>query len=175
MADTHDPRINYAPKDFDPIKDLPKGFYDLLLPLHRDLTSRQQALVAKRAERLTNAHRGKLPEHLPPSPATASEWHIDLPEWCADQRNQMTGPADDAELTVKMLNSGSPGVMLDVVAGIIEAWRDGYTEVIAAHAGMSRDEVRRTWEEMLTVIRDPAGYFVWRVPVWSGRVPARDA
>jgi len=26
-----------------------------------------------------------------------------------DQRNQMTGPADDAELVVKMLNSGAPG------------------------------------------------------------------
>jgi len=27
---------------------------------------------------------------------------------CADQRNQMTGPADDHELVVKMLNSGAP-------------------------------------------------------------------
>jgi ubiquinone/menaquinone biosynthesis C-methylase UbiE len=59
----------------------------------------------------------------------------------------------------------------DVVAGIIEAWRDGYTAPIATHARMAPDEVRRIWEEMLTVIRDPAGYLVWRVPVWSGRVP----
>lgn len=61
----------------------------------------------------------------------------------------------------------------DVVAGIIEAWRDGYTEVLARHAGMPVSKVRALWEEMLAVIRDPAGYFVWRVPVWSGRVPAR--
>lgn len=138
MADTHDPRINYAPKDFDPIKDLPKGFYDLLLPLHRNFTSRQQALVAKRAERLANAHRGKLPEHLPPSPATASEWHIDLPDWCADQRNQMTGPADDAELTVKMLNSGSPGVMLDVEDSMANYWPNllcGIENIVSALKG----------------------------------------
>jgi malate synthase len=31
-----------------------------------------------------------------------------------DQRNQMTGPADDHELGVKMLNSGAPGVMIDL-------------------------------------------------------------
>ncbi|MGA9445705.1 MAG: hypothetical protein WBV26_04635 [Candidatus Sulfotelmatobacter sp.] len=41
-------------------------------------------------------------------------WKIALPAWCQDQRNQMTGPADDAELCVKMLNSGAPGVMLDL-------------------------------------------------------------
>jgi hypothetical protein len=33
--------------------------------------------------------------------------------------------------------------------------------------------VRERWEELLAVIRDPAGYAVWRVPVWSGRVPRR--
>ena len=43
-----------------------------------------------------------------------SHWRIELPAWCADQRNQMTGPADDVELCVKMLNSGAPGVMLDL-------------------------------------------------------------
>ncbi len=59
----------------------------------------------------------------------------------------------------------------EIVAGIIEAWRDGYTEVLARHAGMPAARVGALWEEMLSVIRDPAGYFVWRVPVWSGRVP----
>ena len=54
------------------------------------------------------------PNKLPASAATAEAWRIELPEWCQDQRNQMTGPADDAELVVKMLNSGAPGVMLDL-------------------------------------------------------------
>lgn len=61
----------------------------------------------------------------------------------------------------------------EVVAGFIEAWRDGYTEVLARHAGVPAARVRELWEEMLAVIRDPGGYFVWRVPVWSGRVPPR--
>ncbi|HET8541547.1 MAG TPA: class I SAM-dependent methyltransferase [Anaeromyxobacter sp.] len=59
----------------------------------------------------------------------------------------------------------------DVVAGIIEAWRDGYTDVLARHAGRTAAEVRETWDELLGLIRDPDGYFVWRVPIWSGRVP----
>jgi NAD(P)-dependent dehydrogenase (short-subunit alcohol dehydrogenase family) len=63
----------------------------------------------------------------------------------------------------------------DVIAGIIEAWRDGYTEVLARHAGTPASKVRGWWEEMLAVIRDPGGYFVWRIPVWSGRVPGGDA
>jgi len=61
----------------------------------------------------------------------------------------------------------------DVFAGIIEAWRDGFSEALAGHAGLAPDEVRARWEELLAVIRDPAGYAVWRVPIWSGRVPVR--
>ncbi len=59
----------------------------------------------------------------------------------------------------------------DVFAGIIEAWRDGYTDLIARSAGMPREEVRAAFDETLAVIRDPGGYAVWRIPIWSGRVP----
>lgn len=140
-----DPRINHAPADFDPVRDLPKGFYDFLLPLHRDFTPRQQALVAKRAQALADAHQGKLPDYLPPSEATEGDWQIELPSWCQnqnegakDQRNQMTGPADDAELIVKMLNSGSPGVMLDVEDSMANYWPNlmcGISNVISALKG----------------------------------------
>src|SRR6202048_852147 len=34
----------------------------------------------------------------------------------------MTGPADEAELVVKMLNSGAPGVMLDLEDSIVNEW-----------------------------------------------------
>ncbi len=61
----------------------------------------------------------------------------------------------------------------DVFAGIIRAWKDGYTDVLATHTGLRADEVRARFEEMLRLIADPAGYVVWRVPVWSGRVPRR--
>lgn len=117
-----DPRMNCAPKDLNPATDFPRGFLDFLLPLHQNFTPRQQQLVAKRAEVLTAAHGGHLPDYLRPSEATPAGWTIELPEWCMDQRNQMTGPADDAELVVKMLNSGAPGVMLDLEDSLANYW-----------------------------------------------------
>jgi len=115
-------RINCAPRSFNPALELPKGFMDFLLPLSRVFTPRQQALAARRAEALTRAHNGQLPGHLPASEATTGDWRIELPEWIQDQRNQMTGPADDAELVVKMLNSGAPGVMLDLEDSMANYW-----------------------------------------------------
>lgn len=41
-------RMNYAPADLNPEKDLPKGFLELLLPLHKQFTPLQQKLAAKR-------------------------------------------------------------------------------------------------------------------------------
>src|SRR5919109_3601258 len=115
--------VNSAPADFDPERDLPAGFLDFLAHLHAALTLRQRALVARREYALAEAHAGKVPSYLPPSLATMNSWKIELPEWCADQRNQMTGPADDAELVVKMLNSGAPGVMLDLEDSTANEWQ----------------------------------------------------
>jgi len=114
--------MNYAPPNLTPEKDLPKGFIDFLLPLHKQFTPRQQKLVAKRAQVLEASHRGQPPNYLPASEATTTNWQIEIPDWCADQRNQMTGPADDAELTVKLLNSGSPAVMLDIEDSTANLW-----------------------------------------------------
>lgn len=130
--------MNSAPAGFDPAKNLPPGFLDFLIPLHRTLTPRQRELIGKRADALRAAHAGKLPNHLPPSEATANAWKIDLPEWCLDQRNQMTGPADDAELVVKMLNSGAPGVMLDLEDSMANYWPNlmqGIDNILAALRG----------------------------------------
>jgi malate synthase len=107
-----DNRMNFASRE--ELAALPHGFLAFLEKFHREFTPRQRGLIAQRGERLIQARAGKLPTHLPPSKATTSDWRIELPAWCADQRNQMTGPADDAELCVKMLNSGAPGVMLDL-------------------------------------------------------------
>ncbi|HVB85535.1 MAG TPA: hypothetical protein VNK23_02580 [Candidatus Dormibacteraeota bacterium] len=114
--------MNCAPANFDPSRDLPKGFIEFLVPLSQKFMLRQCELVRKRAEELAAAHCGRLPDYLPPSRATQREWHIELPEWCQDQRNQMTGPADDTELVVKMLNSGAPGVMLDLEDSMANTW-----------------------------------------------------
>lgn len=130
--------MNVAPAGFDAARDLPKGFLDFILPICEKLTPQQQTFVRKRAAALTAAHQGKLPGYLPPSPATEEDWRIELPEWCQDQRNQMTGPADDAELVVKMLNSGAPGVMLDLEDSVANTWShvmQGVSNSLAALRG----------------------------------------
>src|SRR5436309_3383030 len=142
-----DPRINTTPPDFNLATDLPGGFMDFLLPLHREFTPRQQALATKRREVLANSHKGDLPNHLPPSEATESDWHIVLPDWCIDQRNQMTGPADDAELVVKMLNSGAPGVMLDLEDSMANRWPNlvtGVRNIVSAlHGELTYEDRKR--------------------------------
>ncbi len=64
-----DSRINHAPVGFNAEEDLPKGFYEFLLPLHKEFTPRQQKLAQKRAEVLAASHKGNLPDHLPESEA----------------------------------------------------------------------------------------------------------
>lgn len=133
-----DPRMNWAPPGLDAGRALPQGFLEFLLPLHRQFTPRQQALLARRGEILRQAHTGRLPQYLHPSVASDKEWTIELPEWCADQRNQMTGPADDGELVVKMLNSGAPGVMLDLEDALANEWnqlREGIDNILQALRG----------------------------------------
>jgi malate synthase len=130
--------VNTPPASFDAARDLPAGFLEFLHALHTALTPRQQALLARRDYALRNAHAGKLPNYLPPSVATMQPWRVELPRWCADQRNQMTGPADDADLVVKMLNSGAPGVMLDLEDSTANYWshlKTGIDNVLAALAG----------------------------------------
>jgi malate synthase len=130
--------VNAAPAEFDLASGLPAGFLDFLAPLHAALTLRQRALVARRERALADAHAGKLPNYLPPSVATTNSWRIELPAWCADQRNQMTGPADEAELVVKMLNSGAPGVMLDLEDSNANSWEHticGIENILDALAG----------------------------------------
>ena len=50
----------------------------------------------KRVEVLQRSLEGDKPTHRFPSDTVRNGWRITLPEWCRDQRNQMTGPADDA-------------------------------------------------------------------------------
>lgn len=130
--------MNVAPAGFTITRDLPAGFAEFFLPLHKRFAPEQQRLVEARKERLARALAGGLPDYRPPSEATQTPWRIELPHWCADQRNQMTGPADDAELCVKMLNSGAPGVMLDLEDSMANTWEHlmlGHRNVVAALYG----------------------------------------
>src|SRR5881296_1770215 len=156
--------VNSAPADFDAARDLPEGFLDFLAPLHAALTLRQRALVARRDFALAEAHAGKVPDYLPPSVATTNSWRIELPAWCADQRNQMTGPADDADLVVKMLNSGAPGVMLDLEDSMANQWEhlnQGVDNIVKALRGeLSYFDKKRN----RTVGIQPSKTVVWMRP-----------
>src|SRR5436305_10301202 len=139
--------VNTPPPGFRPVEHLPKGFLDFYLPLHKQFTSRQQELVRKRKQVLDASLSGKKPNHLPPSAAIQSDWKIELPDWCQDQRNQMTGPADDGELVVKMLNSGAPGVMINLEDSMANEWSNlmlGHRNAIEAlHGTLTYDDAKR--------------------------------
>jgi len=60
----------------------------------------------------------------------------------------------------------------ETFARILEAWRDGYVDAIGELTPISSASARAYFEQMIANIRDPRGYAVWMVPVWSARVPA---
>ncbi len=59
----------------------------------------------------------------------------------------------------------------ETFARIIEAWRDGYVEIVAEMTGFAQEQTRGWFEATIAAIRDPNAYSVWMVPVASGRVP----
>ena len=54
----------------------------------------------------------------------------------------------------------------DTFARIWEAWRDGYSDALVA-SGVPRDEVERRFREIIACARDPRGYALWQVPLWT--------
>lgn len=60
----------------------------------------------------------------------------------------------------------------ETFARIWEAWRDGYTDSMVEYCGTTRAELDRRWREMIDCVRDPRGYALWQVPVWTARRPA---
>jgi ubiquinone/menaquinone biosynthesis C-methylase UbiE len=59
----------------------------------------------------------------------------------------------------------------EVFASIWQAWHDGYVEAMVEHVGASREEIEQRWSEMIACARDPRGYALWQVPVWTARKP----
>lgn len=90
-------------------------FYGFLARLESHMLSSQQKNYNRlRIRRVEASQNGIKPQYKNRDDLPKFEWRAPLPEWLVDQRNQMTGPANDAKLCVKMINSHSPGVMLDL-------------------------------------------------------------
>ena len=133
----HIPPMSTAPAGFSIERDLPAGFAAFYRPLHDAFTPRQQAAIEARHRVLQASQAGTKPQYLPPSEAQTG-WRIELPAWVQDQRNQMTGPADDHELGVKMLNSGAPGVMIDLEDSMVNGFArtlQGIDNAVAMYYG----------------------------------------
>src|SRR6478752_1156198 len=170
-------QVNTTPADFNADRDLPEGFVEFLGPLHQKFSARRDELVADRAIVLADSHAGNKPVHRYPGHAVRNGWHIELPEWCQDQRNQMTGPADDAELVVKMLNSGAPGVMLDLEDSTVNDWehqRLGVENVLAALRGTlsyhdkKRDRVAGIQPSATVIGTRPRGLPIRKAEIFEG-------
>lgn len=111
-------KLNVCPVgwEFDP------KFIKFFESLECNFTDRSLRHIRDRKIALARSKSGHLPNYLPACKENQTDWRIELPEWVRDQRNQMTGPADDARLVVKMLNSGSPGVMIDLEDSMANTW-----------------------------------------------------
>ena len=172
-------RMNTAPADFE--QSLPEGFLEFLAPFHQRFSPWQATLLEDRRRALNESLAGNKPAHHFPGPAVRNGWRIELPEWCQDQRNQMTGPADDAELVVKMLNSGAPGVMLDLEDSTVNDWehqRLGVENILAAlrdtltYVDKKRDRVVGIQPSPVVCWIRPRGLHIHQAGIFAGPTSA---
>ena len=56
-------------------------------------------------------------------------------------------------------------------AGILQAWRDGYSPALAEASALPLEEIHAEFDAILDSIRVEPNYAVWHVPVASGRRP----
>lgn len=101
---------------------------------------RKRLIRSRRLVLEKSKNEGKKPNYLVGGEGSWS-WKQNIPEFLKDQRNQMTGPADSEKLCVKMINSHSPGVMLDLedsLANTPEA-------ILLGHENIKRAIKREIW------------------------------
>jgi SAM-dependent methyltransferase len=79
------------------------------------------------------------------------------------------------DITVDYVVLDTLRVPRETFARIWEAWRDGYTDTLAQHTSVPRAEIALRWQEMIDCVRDPRGYALWNIPIWSARKPAPPA
>lgn len=77
-------------------------------------------------------------------------------------------PLDDIE--VHYAHVDTQRVPRETFATIFEAWRDGYSEATAKYFGKTEAQVREYFDATIACIRDPGGFALWVVPIWTARV-----
>lgn len=75
-----------------------------------------------------------------------------------------------SEIALEYVAVDTLRVPRDVFANILEAWRDGYSELIASVTNASAAEVAAQFAYIIALIREPSSYVAWLVPVVSARV-----
>ena len=98
--------------EFEGISDLfTDEFIAFLVSLHDEFTDRIHQLRQKRREVLTKAlNQGVLPDFLPPSEATTTNWMVpDVPEDLKRPGIEITGPASVTNMFINALNPGPDG------------------------------------------------------------------
>jgi SAM-dependent methyltransferase len=78
------------------------------------------------------------------------------------------------ELNVDYVIVDTLRVPRETFGTIIQAWRDGYTDVMAEHTQLTRDELRALFDQVIATILDPQQYAAWHIPVIGGRKPGGD-
>ena len=76
-----------------------------------------------------------------------------------------------AHVSIQYLVLDTERVPREVLAGIIESWRDGYAPVLAASSALPLAQVSALFDASIATLRDPQGYAVWQLPVVAGRRP----
>jgi hypothetical protein len=75
------------------------------------------------------------------------------------------------DLRVDYVTVDTLRVPRETFATILEAWRDGYVDVIGANTPIPSSEARALFDYIIASIRNPHDYAVWQVPIVSGRKP----
>jgi ubiquinone/menaquinone biosynthesis C-methylase UbiE len=76
------------------------------------------------------------------------------------------------DLRVDYVTVDTLRVARETFASIIDAWRDGYSEVISRHTALKLHETQALFDHVSASIRNPEHYAVWQVPIISGRTPS---
>lgn len=74
-----------------------------------------------------------------------------------------------ADIAMDFVTVDTLRVKRETFAGIMRAWRDGYTQVLAEASGRAATEVAADFDTIIASIETPPYYAVWHVPVVSGR------